>query len=262
MTAANKGGTVLRWAAVAFVLIPLGVAATADNAAPPAAGEAPTAMDEPLRLLERARKGFEQVKDYTCDFIKRERIRGEMQPDQFMRMKVRTKPFYVHLRWELPRAMAGQEACYVEGRNGGRIRVKPNRGLVSLVGGVSLALNDPRVMRDSRHQIDEAGIGNLLEQFGRGWPEERRLNRTKVNVATYEYAGRRCRGVETVHPPGDTLFLFHRTVLYFDVETGVPLRVENYDRPRTAEERGELLEVYSYLNLRTNVGLGDDAFNF
>src|SRR5262245_15458494 len=108
MTAANKGGTVLRWAAVAFVLIPLGVAATAQTAAPPA-NEAPTAMDEPLRLLERARKGFEHVKDYTGDFIKRERIRGEMQPDQFIRMKVRTKPLSVHLRWELPKAMAAQE---------------------------------------------------------------------------------------------------------------------------------------------------------
>jgi hypothetical protein len=158
----------------------------------------------------------------------------------------------------LPKALAGQEACYVEGRNGGKIRVKPNRGLVSLVGGVSLAVNDPRVMRDSRHQINEAGIGNLLEQFGRGWPEERRLNRTTVKLATYEYAGRRCRGVETTHPPGNGHFRFSRSVLYFDLENGMPLRVENYDWPRTATDReGELLEAYSYLNLRTNVGLGD-----
>jgi hypothetical protein len=126
---------------------------------------------------------------------------------------------------------------------------------------VSLALDDPRVMRDSRHRISEAGLGNLLEQFGRGWPQERRMNRTTVHLATYEYAGRRCRGVDTVHPPGDGQFRFSRSVLYFDVESGLPLRVENYAHPRTTAEReGELLEVYSYLNVRTNVGLGDEAF--
>src|SRR5262245_24378964 len=184
--ATNERGTLYR--PTSFVLLLLAVAplvlVTARAEFP---ADDPSPMDEPIRLLERARKAFAHVKDYTCDFVKRERIRGELQPDQFMRMKVRTKPFSVHLKWELPKSMAGQGACYVEGRNGGRMRVRPNRGLVSLVGWVSLATDDPRALRDSRHEIREAGLGNLLEQFGPGWEEERRLNRTTVVLGTYEY---------------------------------------------------------------------------
>lgn len=233
--------------------------ATATPSSP--AGSMP--MDEPLRLLERAQKAFRGVRDYACDFIKRERIRGELQPHQFMRMKVRTEPFSVHLKWELPKAMAGQEACYVEGKNNGMMRVRPNRGLVSLVGWVSLAPDDLRAMKDSRHTIKEAGLGNLLERFGRGWEEERRLNRTEVKVAMYEYAGRRCRRVETKHPAGSGQFKFYRSVLYFDTEHGLPVRVENYDWPKQdGDTAGELLEVYSYIELRTNVGLTDAAFAY
>src|SRR4051812_37650589 len=64
----------------------------------PPAADGSTPMDEPLRLLTRARQAFAAVRDYSCDFIRRERLRGQMQPDQFMRMKVRTEPFAVHLR--------------------------------------------------------------------------------------------------------------------------------------------------------------------
>lgn len=219
-------------------------------------------MTEPLRLIERAQQKFAEVQDYTCDFIKRERVGNALQEPQFVRMKVRHKPFSVHLRWELPKSLAGQEACYVAGRNSGRMRVKPNKGLVSLVGWMSLTTSDPRALRDSRHEITEAGLGHLLDQFSCSYEEEARLNCTTVHLATYEYAGRRCRRVETTHPNGTGRFLFHRSVLYFDLETGLPLRVENYDWPHSEAAEGELMECYSYLNLRANVGLTDDAFNY
>src|SRR5205823_5622421 len=96
--------------------------------------------------------------------------------------------------------------------------VKPNKGLASLIGWVSLALTDPRAMKDNRHTIAEAGIGHLLEQFGVAWEQERQLNWTDVTIATYEYAGRRCRRVQTVHPTGCGEFRYWKSVVYFDTD--------------------------------------------
>ncbi len=231
----------------------------------PMASPAPVApvaeMDAPLRLIAQARQSYAGVKDYTCMMLKKERMGGKMPPDNVVAMKVRAEPFSVYLRWNEPRALAGQEACYVAGRNGGMMRVH-STGLLGAVGFVSLDPNDPRARQTSRHSITEAGIGNLIERYGKRWEEERRLNGTRVAVGDYKYDNRLCTRVETVHPANpEGKYLFYRSVLYFDKETHLPIRVECYDWPRRQDDPGELVELYAYFNLRLNVGLTEDVFN-
>ena len=79
-------------------------------------------------------------------------------------MSVRNEPFSVDLRWVKPESFTGQEACYVTGRNNGKMRVK-SAGLLGAVGFVSIDPTDLRAQKTSRHDITEAGIGNLLEPF-------------------------------------------------------------------------------------------------
>jgi hypothetical protein len=202
------------------------------------------------------------VRDYTCLFIKRERLRGQLQPDNLIDMKVRTQPFSVYLRWLGPKAFEGQEACYATGRNNGMMRVH-STGLASVAGFVTLDTRDPRVMQNSRHTITEAGIGNLIAVLAQRWEMERRLNKTQVAVAEYTYAQRPCTRVELVHrEPIAGPATFARSVVYFDKANHLPIRVENYDWPRPGgSPEGDLLESYSYVNLRTNVGLTDAVFN-
>ena len=222
-----------------------------------------TVMDEPLRLMAAARQTYQGVQDYTCVLIKRERLRGQLQADQVITMRVRAQPFSVYLHWDEPRSMAGQEACYVTGRNNGMMRVH-STGLVGAIGGwVTLDPRDPRVMEHSRHSITEAGIGNLIERYGTRWEEERKLNVTDARVADFVYNTRPCRRVECIHPPGGQ-FTYYRSILYFDNETHLPVRVENYDWPRGGRGNaadGELIETYSYINLKLNAGLPDATFN-
>jgi hypothetical protein len=226
-----------------------------------AAADAASPMDEPLRLIAEARQAYAGVRDYSCVLIKREKMEGQPMVDNVVAMKVRAQPFSVDLRWQEPRSLAGQEVCYVAGMNGGKMRVH-SAGMLGAFGFVSLDPDDPRARQTSRHSITEAGIGNLLERFGRGWENERRLNATQVRTADYEYNKRRCTRVETTHPtnPGGQ-FLYYRSVVYFDKETHLPIRVECYDWPRRPGDAGEALEVYSYVNMRLNVGLGDEVFN-
>jgi hypothetical protein len=234
-----------------------------DTTAPNAPAPAASPMDEPVRLIREAQKAYQNVRDYTCLLIKRERANGTLPPNTVMEMKVRTQPFSVYLKWVEPRLEAGQEVCYVAGRNGGKMRVHPKGVLGSVAGFISLDVNDPRVRRTSSRSITEAGIGNAIERFSRAWETERQHNlTTQVNVGEYEYNRRRCVRVETIHPNnGNGHFLYYRDVVYFDKETHLPIRLEFYDWPRQTGDQGQLVETYSFANMKLNVGLTDAVFN-
>jgi hypothetical protein len=220
-------------------------------------------MEEPLRLIAEARRSFQGVKDYTCVFVKREQIKGQLQPENQMAMKVRNQPFSVHLRWLSPKAQVGQEACFVAGRNNGMMRVR-SPGLLGAIGWVSMDPKDPRAQEASRRSITEAGIGNLIERLAQRWEHERKVGLTQVRIGEYEFSKRRCTRVETTHPDNSGgQYQTYRTVVYFDKETNLPVRIEAYDWPTPkGNPDGELLESYSYVNLRFNIGLGDEAFNY
>jgi hypothetical protein len=236
--------------------------ATTRTTVPPQPAET-NPLDEPLRLLGEARRAFQDVRDYTCVLIKKERLRGVMQPDNVVSMKVRNQPFSVYMRWQQPKTLVGQEACYVAGKNDGKMRVL-STGLLQVAGWVSLDPTDERTKKNSNHTITEAGIGNLLKRYGKAWEAERPLNLTRVKIGEYEFNKRRCARVETIHPgKPDARFAAYRSVLYFDKETHLPVRAEVYDWPKQGSSPdGELMEVYSYINMKLNVGLGDEAFNY
>jgi hypothetical protein len=217
-------------------------------------------MAEALQLVALANQSFKEVRDYTCLFIKKERLRGQLQPDNLIDMKVRSQPFSVYLSWLGPKALQGQEACYIAGRNTLRVH---STGLAGVAGFVTLDLNDPRVMQNSRHTINEAGIENLITRLSKRWELERQLNKTEVHIAEYNYNQRPCIRVEMVHPDANNgKFDSYRTVVYFDKATHLPIRIEKYDWPQPGSAAdGDLLESYSYVNLRTNVGLNDAIFN-
>ncbi len=218
-------------------------------------------MDEPIQLIAEAQRAYAKVQDYSCTLIKKEKMDDQPPVENVMNMKIRVEPFSVNLKWTEPKAMVGQEAIYVAGKNDGNMRVK-SAGLLGAVGFITLDPNDARAQKTSKHAITEAGIGNLLELYSKGWENERLWNLTQVQIAEYEFNKRRCVRVETTHTDNpDGRFLFFRNVIYFDKETKLPVRVECYDWPRNSGDKPELVEVYSYVNMKLNVGLTDDVFN-
>lgn len=232
------------------------------SAPPPGAPAAAGSMDAAVRLIDDAARTFQNVRDYTCVMIKREQVQGRLQPENVIAMRVRNQPFSVYLRWLGPKTSVGQEVCYVAGRNNGQMRVH-SPGVLGAVGFVSIDPRDPRAMRESRHPITEAGVGNLIERLRQGWYAERQVNMTQVQIAEYEFNKRRCTRVELSHPTRVQGFYSYRTVTYFDNETHLPVRFEAYDWPvNGGTPGGELQEVYSYVDFRFNVGLGEESFRY
>jgi hypothetical protein len=229
----------------------------------PAAGavEAASTLDEPLRLIARARAAYAKVNDYTCLLTKRERMDGRLSPEHLIQMKCKERPFSVYLRWTAPRHLAGQQVCYVAGRHDGQMRAHPN-GLLGALGWVTLAVDDARARKTSRHPITSAGVGNLIERLGKAWEEERRLGRAQVRLCVYAYNHlHRTRVVVTRTGPADGRSPHQRTVVLFDPETELPIRLEGYAWPTRPGATGELDELIDYSDLKLNVGLGDEVFD-
>jgi hypothetical protein len=218
-------------------------------------------LDEPLRLLARARQAYQGVRDYSCLFVKRERLGDKLGTDQVMSMKVREGPFSVHLKWQEPRNLVGQEVCYVVGKHDGKMRGKP-AGPLGAMGFHTLDPDDARARAASRHSITEAGMGNLVYRFIKEWEDQRHLPGTEVRLADYVYNNCHCTRVEVTQPEKKPPFMAYRTVMYFDKQSHLPIRLEVYDWPQEPNGEPEILEIYSYVNLVLNPGLDDKAFNY
>jgi hypothetical protein len=220
-------------------------------------------MDQPIALLEETRAVLNRVADYECTLIKHERVRGKLLAEQALTMRARRQPFSVYLHFQSPESVRGQQVCFVEGRNKGLMRVHP-AGWRGIVGFVSLDVRDSRASEDNRHPITEATLWTLVESTARYWQMERQVNKTRVRIEDRVFQGRPCSWIETLHPERNAAAYYaYRCVICIDKETKLPVRMEAYDWPRAnAPAGGDLLECYSYLNIRCNQGLTDRSFDY
>ena len=73
-------------------------------------------------------------------------------------------------------------------------------------------------------------------------------------------ADRSCRCLQVVHPVRRDYFRYHRARIFVDDELNLPIRYASFDWPVRPGADPPLIEEYSYLNLRLNVGLTDRDF--
>jgi Protein of unknown function (DUF1571) len=225
--------------------------------------ETPPAPETPIeranRIIAECQDRYQSVSDYTCTFLKRERISGKLIPAHVMTMKVRTKPQSIYLKFQQP--ARGREAIYIAGRHGGKV-LAHDVGFNKLVAGtLALEPTSSRAMAECRHPITEAGIGPLLETISNRWAVELSPKETLVSFANMLVDEQHCLMIETTHPQQRPDFLFYRVRLYINKELGLPIRFEAYDWPRRRGAEPELAEEYTYRHLKLNVGLSDLDFD-
>lgn len=220
----------------------------------------PKDMAEALRIIKRAQDALSRVDHYTCKFIKREVLAGKMQPEHTIEMSVRHEPFSVAMKWQKPRNLGGQEGIWVDGKHGGRMRVK-GAGLLGAVGFLSLELNDKRVASTSRHAITEAGIANIVKRVAKDWVDFEPHELDQVVMEDVVFDDRPCRRVSITHPREEMKqFEFAKAVIIFDKEHHLPIAIDCYGWPDQAGEDPHLLESYQYFGLKLNPGLDQGIF--
>ncbi len=202
------------------------------------------------------------IRDYTCTMIKRERIDGKLNDPEYMFVKVRQQPFSVYLYFLKPADIAGREVLYVQGANEGKMMAHEAKGLKAHFGTVSLLPTSAMAMNNNRYPITQLGVSHLVDrlievgehdkQFGECTVEYRK--NAKVN-------DRVCTIIEVTHPVPRRNFLFYKARVYVDDQLNVPIRYEAYSWPKTPGAPPELDEEYTYLNMKVNVGLTDADFD-
>jgi hypothetical protein len=203
---------------------------------------------------------YAQIHDYTCTFMKRERIEGRLTSQHVMAMKLRTRPGSVYFKFQTPNR--GREAIYVQGKYNGKV-IAHDVGIGKLLAGTMHL--DPRgsmAMEDTRHPITEAGIGSLIDTVAKHWAVELTPEESVIKFHPNLRVGNHpCTMIESDHPRHLPSFLYHKVKLYIDHEHGLPIRFEAYDWPKHPGAAPELVEEYTYIDLKTNVGLGDHDFD-
>jgi hypothetical protein len=117
-------------------------------------------------------------------------------------------------------------------------------------------------MRGQRYPLTQIGILNLTrrlievasEDVKYGECEVKYFNGAKIN-------DRSCTVVQVVHPVRRREFRFHQARVFIDDELRLPVRYEAHDWPDEQNGQSELIEEYTYINLKLNNGFVDNDFS-
>ena len=238
-------------------------AAAAPVLAPGQANEHP--LMPVLRWAYSGMSNIEKIQDYSATLVKRERIGGKLLDRQYMFVKLRQKPFSVYMYFLAPAELKGQEVIYVEGQNNGKMWAH-GVGIQAAIGTVSLKPDGIVAMKDQRYPLTELGILNMTRRLVEVGEDNKRFGECEVKF--YEGAkinngrvGRVCTMIEVVHPVPRRNFVFHIARIFVDNELNLPIRYESFDWPKEAGGTPELMEEYTYCNLKLNNGFTDADFS-
>jgi hypothetical protein len=124
-------------------------------------------------------------------------------------------------------------------------------------------VDDSKFLADNRHPVTEWGMGSIIERVATATAREKILNNpVEVYTADYQFANRNVTKYEILMRRPHALRYAARLVVFIDKETKLPLRFEAYDEPKGSAIIGELIEAYSFTDLKFNTGLGENTFDY
>ena len=248
---------------------PIGETATAyDDASETAT------LPEAMALARQALAEIEHnVHDYSAKIIKKERIsktlvdRDLLDKDYItseMFAKIREKPFGVYLK-VLNRSdnerIKDREVIYAQGRNGDMLLAHSPH----LLGSRFTIPVDPKswpAMLGEHYPITEIGVANLCRQLiKRG---ESAGDPSQVQVKRYRHAqidNRPCSLLEIEYPVKEPKSRAYLARVFLDDQWHFPIRVEVYEVPLNRDQGPQLVEEYTYEDLKLNNGFTDADFD-
>ncbi len=257
--------------------------ATAKPAETPAEPTATTAS-EPTAKVEHpldpavaiAKNSLAQIKaniqDYECTMVKREQIKGTVMDPEYMAVKIRNRqivdgqtvvPFSVYMRFIKPDAVKGREVIYVENQNSNKLVAHESRDKIGgrLLPTVWLRTDSALAMHNNRYPITEIGIETLTRRLIERGERDRQHLDTQVEFLKGAKINKRvCTCLQVTHPEKKPGLDFNVARIFIDDELQTPIRYEAHDWSGV-DGKTQLIEEYTYLDLKVNVGLSETDFD-
>jgi outer membrane lipoprotein-sorting protein len=227
-------------------------------------------LEEVLVTAHQALDEIERtVRDYSATIVKQERI-GSQLVQTVMFAKIREKPFSVYLNFldrSDDKGVKGREVIYVQGRNGDKLLVHTPGLQDATLGTLSLPPNGFLGMRGERYPITEIGLANLCRQLiqrgeAAGGPGQAAPG--QIAVKRYRHArinARACTLMEITYPVQERKNRGYLARVFLDDQLHFPIRVEVYELPRDRGQGPQLVEEYTYLDVKLNNGYSDADFD-
>ncbi len=256
--------------------VPLNRKALKQTSGEEAVRNSPHPLDSVLHLAREIVERIDrELFDYTCDLVMRERIKGELQSHEIAHLKVRreqrdgdqmVEPFSVYMCFQSPPNVEGREVLYVRNENNDEM-VARNGGSSSLQNvTLSLKPDSRRAMRGRHYPITEIGIGNILERLIDEAEEAMQIDsdRRECQVRFFDNAkidGRLCQCIQVTFPVRRENLKFHVARIFIDNQTQLPVRFAAYTWPQKSGGKPRLMEEYTFLNFKPNIGLSNHDFD-
>ena len=240
-----------------------------------AGDDAPVHPLDPALELGRAveRNILKNVSDYTCTLVKVDRIDGKLREREEIQIKVRipkeecgvvVQKFSIFLEYLSPPKLKGRKVLFIEGENDGKMYVKVGGRAPSFLH-VKDYPDSERVLATSRYPVTDLGFQHLAKTLLNRAEQSRDADPRGENTEVAITAGvlvedRPCTRIRVLRPVRQAE-QHHIDELYIDEALQVPVQMIAYDWPDTPGGEPVLLESYTYLDVRLNVGLPDSDFS-
>ncbi len=212
-------------------------------------------LEDLHEILFGAVENYKGVQDYRCIFLKRQMMGDELQGRQRILLKYR-EPMSVYMKW-LAEPHKGQEILYVPDRYGEKGYARAGGWFGKVTPLIRVDVDGYWVMRDNIRPLNDIGIGRFLDIFMENFHRaDKADDGALIDRGESVVEGRRVKVIEAVLPPDESEgYYCYRSVLHFDKEHGLPVKMEIYDW------HNRLREEYIYKDLELNVGLEDKDFD-
>ena len=206
-------------------------------------------------MLGDSRTAVGKWRDYTCTFTRQELRNGKLSGEEVAELKVRANPLGVYARFTKPE----MEVAYSAARKNLKMRYHA----AGAKGFQTLDTDDAKFLGENRHPVTEWTMAAILDRVSAAVAREKTLNNpVEVYTGEYQFAGHTCIRYEVLARRPHAFRTAYRILVYADKETKLPLRFEAYDQPKSGGTVGDLIEAYSFSDMKLNVGLGDSTFDY
>jgi hypothetical protein len=249
--------------AMAKLLLCLPLCLLMAPAYPPVTSHDPTVTEtgpavpfgDEIAFLDKCLERYDrEVKTYTLTMRKRERIDGELNPVEVIKVHYRDKPHSVFFEWvQNPRKAL--RVLYVEGENDNKMLALPT---IKIVGVVARALDSDDAKQSGRYPINTFGLKQAMLRVANNWKKAR-----EDKVLHVEYLGE-----HKVPEVGNRLcHKFHRTRYPMPEDGGVIELILYVDKETQLQvgsvllgENGKLIAEYFFKDIRLNVDIPPAQF--
>lgn len=231
--------------ALALTQTSLGAGITDEERKQIVAKATPEELDQAMRetpvkeLIEMGQRAVAALGTYSYQMDKQERVKGELLPVQQIQTTVREKPWSVRLEY-IGGPGKGRRVLFNPAVRKDQFRVR-EPGVLSILGGLWINVDSSLAKKDSNHTIREAGMGNLLGRFMRDYERAAPLGGFVVKHEGWNARGHYC-SVWT-SPNNGVGFDAAFSRICTDLKTGVPAKVETWDKDHVQLEKYEFSGV-------------------